>query len=232
MCGYMAHHNIYIYKVFNRYMVNLIQIDKSGGDILEKDYSIGLVLNRKYAYGINVPQKIKDKVIYEFNKGKLLKRSNSDRSYRMRLKVRFHTAIVIILLKRCINDFNITKDVFLEICNDYDGHFHEIKDMIYKHIHLLLSDINTREKSPAFKLEYHLSISPGSHKTTNKPRLLSRGKNPKGFVILGDIVQVRFQKPSLVDDVAMKLRHKKIEEIENYKQFNLWEEEVINILRK
>src|SRR3990167_11385735 len=43
--------------------------------------------------------------------------------------------------------------------------------------------INTREKSPAFKLEYHLSISPGSHKTTNKPRLLSRGKNPKGFVI-------------------------------------------------
>ena len=51
-------------------------------------------------------------------------------------------------------------------------------------------------------------------------------------MILGDIVQVRFQKPSLVDDVAMKLRHKKIEEIENYKQFNLWEEEVINILRK
>ena len=43
--------------------------------------------------------------------------------------------------------------------------------------------LNTREKSPAFKLEYHLSISPGSHKTTNKPRLLSRGKNPKGFVM-------------------------------------------------
>jgi len=43
--------------------------------------------------------------------------------------------------------------------------------------------VDTREKSPAFKLEYHLSISPGSHKTTNKPRLLSRGKNPKGFVI-------------------------------------------------
>ena len=44
--------------------------------------------------------------------------------------------------------------------------------------------VNTREKSPAFKLEYHLLISPGSHKTPNKPRLLSRGKNPKGFVIL------------------------------------------------
>src|SRR3989338_1165096 len=48
---------------------------------------------------------------------------------------------------------------------------------------IVVKDINTREKSPAFKLEYHLSISPGSHKTTNKPRLLSRGKNPKGFVI-------------------------------------------------
>ena len=43
--------------------------------------------------------------------------------------------------------------------------------------------VNTREKSPAFKLEYHLLISPGSHETPNKPRLLSRGKNPKGFVI-------------------------------------------------
>jgi len=44
--------------------------------------------------------------------------------------------------------------------------------------------LNTREKSPTFKLEYNLSISPGSHKTTNKPRLKSRGKNQKGFVML------------------------------------------------
>lgn len=34
--------------------------------------------------------------------------------------------------------------------------------------------MNTRDKSPAFKLEYILSISPGPHKTMN----------PKGFVII------------------------------------------------
>jgi len=52
--------------------------------------------------------------------------------------------------------------------------------------------VNTREKSPAFKLEYHLLISPGSHKTPNKPRLLSRGKNPKGFVIFQDDAHLKY----------------------------------------
>jgi len=41
---------------------------------------------------------------------------------------------------------------------------------------------NAREKSPAFKLEFVLSISSGSPKAQNKPCLLRRGKR-KGFVI-------------------------------------------------
>jgi len=39
-------------------MITLFQIDKSGSDIFEKDYSIVLAANKKEVYGINIPQEI------------------------------------------------------------------------------------------------------------------------------------------------------------------------------
>ncbi|MDO8460768.1 MAG: hypothetical protein Q7S74_06685 [Nanoarchaeota archaeon] len=42
--------------------------------------------------------------------------------------------------------------------------------------------LNTREKSPAFKLESAVDFSRFSP-NQDKPRLLSRGTNPKGLVI-------------------------------------------------
>ena len=53
-------------------MVELLQINKSGRDISEKDYSIVLIINKKEVYGINIPQDIKDKILYEYNSGNLL----------------------------------------------------------------------------------------------------------------------------------------------------------------
>lgn len=36
-------------------MITLFQIDKSGSEIFEKDYSISVVKNKKVVYGINIP---------------------------------------------------------------------------------------------------------------------------------------------------------------------------------
>jgi len=52
-------------------MVTLIRIDKSGGDIFEKDYSIVLTLNKKEVYGVNIPKKIKDSLVFDFKQGNL-----------------------------------------------------------------------------------------------------------------------------------------------------------------
>lgn len=87
-------------------MINLFQIDKSGNDVLEKDYSIVLVSNKKDVYGVNIPQSLKDKLVYLFKKGDLNINHKSERQKKNRFKIRF----------------------------DIDDHFHEIKDMIFKHI--------------------------------------------------------------------------------------------------
>ncbi len=52
-------------------MITLFQIDKSGGDIFEKDYSIVLILNKKEIYGVNIPKSIKDRLVNLFKKGEL-----------------------------------------------------------------------------------------------------------------------------------------------------------------
>jgi hypothetical protein len=53
-------------------MITLFQIDKSGNDIFERDYSIVLVLDKKEVYGINIPQSIKDNLNYLFKRGDLI----------------------------------------------------------------------------------------------------------------------------------------------------------------
>ncbi len=56
----------------------------------------------------------------------------------MRLRIRFHTAVVVALIEFAIKDLSHVKDVNIQVCNDFDGHFHEIKDMIFKHISRLI----------------------------------------------------------------------------------------------
>jgi hypothetical protein len=116
-------------------MITVFQIDKSGNDIFEKDYSISLLKNNEEVYGINIPQKIKDKIIYLFNNNSL------NITGKLRLKIRFHTAIIILLLNKAIRDEGFIEEINIQVCNDIDGHFNEIKDMIYDNLSKLISTI-------------------------------------------------------------------------------------------
>lgn len=116
-------------------MITLFQIDKSGNYIFEKDYSVSLIKNNEEIYGVNIPQKIKDKIIYLFNNKKL---KVTDK---LRLKIRFHTAIIILLLNKAIRDEGFLEEVNIQICNDIDGHFNEIKDMVYDNLSKLIPAI-------------------------------------------------------------------------------------------
>lgn len=107
--------------------INLFEIDKAGNHVLERNYSIAVVLNQEEVYGFCVPQQIQDILINNFRKG-LFKIKN-----RKRFKIRFHTSIIILLLKQAIKRRKILNPK-IEICNDIDGHLHEIKDMIFKNL--------------------------------------------------------------------------------------------------
>ena len=129
-------------------MVTLIRIDKSGGDIFEKDYSIVLTLDKKDVYGVNIPQKIKDSLVSDFKKGNLNINHTSNKKKRNRFRLRFHTAIIIKLIEKAIYDLGAVDEIAIEICNDFDGHFHEIKDMIFKHIIKLIPSLNKEDIIP------------------------------------------------------------------------------------
>lgn len=114
-------------------MITLFQIDKSGNEIFEKDYSISLVKNKKIVYGVNIPQELKDHLSKLFKDNQLGIDPTSNNG-RLRVKIRFHTAVIILLLEKAIKDEEEIGDINIEICNDIDGHFHEIKDMIFKRL--------------------------------------------------------------------------------------------------
>jgi hypothetical protein len=173
-------------------MITLIQIDKSGGDLFEKDYSIVLVLNKKDIYGVNIPKEIKDNLVYLFRQGKFnIDCKVSDKKRKNRFRLRFHTAIVIVLLKKAVSDSRNIGEINIQICNDFDGHFHEIKDMIFKHISKIV---------PSLKPE--------------------------------DILQTKFQKPSLIDDAGKVFRNNDKSKLKDYKQIKLNLEELIEIIKK
>ncbi|MEK6893053.1 MAG: hypothetical protein AABX07_02525 [Nanoarchaeota archaeon] len=115
-------------------MITLFQIDKSGRDIFEKDYAIVIIVDKKEVYGVNLSQDIRDNILHDFRSGELNIKKEDEKMNRTRLRIRFHTAVIVLLLKRIISKTKLAEKVNIEICNDFDGHFHEIKDMIYKHI--------------------------------------------------------------------------------------------------
>jgi len=126
-------------------MINLFQIDKSGGDIFEKDYSIVLLLDKKEVYGVNIPKSIKDELVNLFKKGELNIDSYSEKKKKNRFRIRFHTAIIIKLIEKAVYDLGSVEEVDIQICNDFDGHFHEIKDMIFKHISRLIPSLKPED---------------------------------------------------------------------------------------
>jgi hypothetical protein len=172
-------------------VIALFQIDKSGGDIFDKDYSVILVLNRKFVYGVNIPQKIKDPLTNLFKQGELNINHYSYKKKKNRFRLRFHTAVVIKLIEKVICDLGSVDEVSLQICNDFDGHFNEIKDMIFKNVSIII---------PSLKLE--------------------------------NIVQTKFQKPSLIDDAGKLFRNREKEKLKDYNKVSLNLNELIKIVKK
>jgi len=125
--------------------ITIFQIDKSGGDIFEKDYSIILVLNKEGVYGVNISKKIKDELVHLFKKGELNINHNSSKKKKNRFRLRFHTAIIIKLIEKAIYDLGSIEEVNIQICNDFDGHFHEIQDMIFKNIFKLVPYLKSED---------------------------------------------------------------------------------------
>jgi len=125
--------------------INLFQIDKSGGNPFEKDYSIALVLDKKWVYGVNIPKDIKDRLIYLFRIGELNIDNGSKKQKKNRFGLRFHTSVIIKLVEQATNDLGILNNVNFQICNDFDGHFHEIKDMVFKNIRNLIPNLQLED---------------------------------------------------------------------------------------
>ena len=150
-----------------------------------------MVLNKQEVYGVNIPQKIKDELIYLFKKGELKINHNSKSKKKNRFRLRFHTAIIIKLIEKAIYDLDYINGVSIEICNDFNGHFHEIQDMIFKNLSKLI---------PSLKLE--------------------------------DLVQTKFQKPSLIDEAGKIFRENNQNKLKDYKIVKLDLKELIKIIKK
>ncbi len=187
----MTKGNVIGWLVWVKMAITLFQIDKSGGDIFEKDYSIVLVLNKNDIYGVNIPKSIKDRLVNLFKKGELNINHNSKKKRKNRFRLRFHTAIIIKLIEKAIYDLGSTEEVNIQICNDFDGHFHEIQDMVFKNISNLI---------PSLKLE--------------------------------DIVQTKFQKPSLIDNAGKTFRNNDKMKLKDYNIVKLNIDELIKIIKK
>ena len=71
--------------------------------------------------------------ISNLKRGNLRITAPSEKAKKNRLRIRFHTSVIILLMKKAIDELGVLEEVNIEICNDIDGHFHEIKDMIFKH---------------------------------------------------------------------------------------------------
>jgi len=61
-----------------------------------------------------------------------------------RFRLRFHTSVVIKLIEYFVSKNNVN-ELNIEICNDFDGHFHEIKDMVFKNISKIISHLKKED---------------------------------------------------------------------------------------
>ncbi len=123
--------------------IDLFQIDKAGDDPLTKDYTISVVLNKERVFVYKIPQNVQDVLINEFKKERL-GLSNSKHG-RLTFKLRIHCTIIILIIKEILKKNNLTDRHHIELCNDYDGHIHEIKDMLFKNLKRDMINLNKED---------------------------------------------------------------------------------------
>lgn len=113
--------------------LDLYEIDKSGSNPIEKDYSIAIVKDQKTVFGFSLPQRYIDRIVSDYNKG-YLGLNNKTKIDRKNFAIRVHTSLLIIILKKVTQKREILNECKFLICNDIDGHFHEIKHRIFEHL--------------------------------------------------------------------------------------------------
>src|SRR4030042_1121972 len=128
-------------------MIVLIEIDKSGSDFFEKGYSIAVVKDKTEVYGYKVSQEITDRLLHLFKNNELgIDTSKFNKSkQRVRIKVRAHSACIILIIKEIIKDFGGFENLVINICNDIDGHFDDIRSMLYSHLKYDVPSLDMKE---------------------------------------------------------------------------------------
>lgn len=108
-------------------MTDKIDIDVSGKDILNRNFSICIVLNDKYKYGYR----------FEHNTQEVLKFGYKSGKYRLKvvrgsknLKVRLYSAVVSLLLNELCLRVKVNKNYEIFLCNDLDGYFNAIRQFL------------------------------------------------------------------------------------------------------
>ena len=137
--------------------LGLFEIDKAGDDTLTKNYSVAIVFNREKVYGFRVPKKIQEDLKNKFDKGEL------NIQGRFRFILRFHISIIILLIKEIIKENKGLERYKIEICNDYDRHFHEIKDMVFKNLNQEMKNLKKEDITSA-RFEKSSLVNQAAHK--------------------------------------------------------------------
>ena len=83
--------------------------------------------------------------MYLFKNNKLNINYQSEKKKKNRFRLRFHTAIVIKLLEKAIRDLGYLEGVSIKICNDFNGHFNEIKDIIFKRLTKIIPSLKEED---------------------------------------------------------------------------------------
>lgn len=112
-------------------MKDIICIDVSGKDILDPHFSICVVLNDKHRYGYRFEQIIQDKLKSGYNSGAY--NLKQKKNY-INLKIRLYSAIVCLLLEYILSSQNISLDCIIFMCNDFDGHFNDIRQFLLSNL--------------------------------------------------------------------------------------------------
>lgn len=141
--------------------IGLFEIDKAGDDTLTKNYSVVSILNRERIYGFRIPQKMQKILKNEFDRGIL------GIEKRFRFVLRFHIAIIILLIRETIKENKELSKYKIEICNDYDGHFHEIKDMVFKNLRKDVFELKKEDIVPV-RFERESLVNKAAHKFYKK----------------------------------------------------------------
>lgn len=120
-------------------MPDIFEIDVSGNDVFDRDFSIAIVYNNKKRYGFRFPKYLQDQIIYNNRNNKYC--IDNPKS----LKPRVYSAIVILLLKRIAQKEKINEDYKFLICEDLYGHFNQIGDILIENLKKEFPKLNKRD---------------------------------------------------------------------------------------